>query len=78
MVSRQVPIHSGFGPRSEPSEILDGVDFTGKRVVITGGYSGLGLETTRAMVGVGATVVAPARRPDRADEVFAGVNARSR
>jgi hypothetical protein len=62
MPSPQNPIASGFGMRSEPSEILEGVDLTGKHVVITGGYSGLGLETTRALVGVGATVVAPARR----------------
>ena len=71
MVSPQSPISSGFGMRSEPSEILDGVDLTGKRVLITGGYSGLGLETTRAVVGAGATIVAPARRPEHAAEVFA-------
>jgi len=57
--------------RSEPADILEGVDLTGKRIVITGGYSGLGLETTRALAGVGATVVAPARRPDHAAQVFA-------
>lgn len=57
--------------RSEPGEILDGVDLTGRRVVITGGYSGLGLETTRALSAVGATIVAPARRPDHARQVFA-------
>ena len=57
--------------RSEPADILDSVDLTGKRVVITGGYSGLGLETTRALAGVGATIVAPARRPDHAAQVFA-------
>lgn len=71
MVSPQVPVNSGFGPRSEPSEILEGVDLSGVRVVITGGYSGLGLETTRALSGAGADVVAPARRPDHAAEVFA-------
>ena len=71
MPSPQVPIASGFGMRSEPADILDSVDLTGKRVVITGGYSGLGLETTRALAGVGATIVAPARRPDHAAQVFA-------
>jgi NAD(P)-dependent dehydrogenase (short-subunit alcohol dehydrogenase family) len=74
MTSPQAPIGSGFGMRSEPHEILEGVDLTGKRVVITGGYSGLGLETTRALAAAGATIVAPARRPDHARQVFADEN----
>jgi len=71
MTSPQAPIGSGFGMRTEPHEILDGVDLAGKRVVITGGYSGLGLETTRALAAAGASIVAPARRPDHARQVFA-------
>ncbi|MGB3736646.1 MAG: SDR family NAD(P)-dependent oxidoreductase [Ilumatobacter sp.] len=71
MTSTQAPLDSGFGLRSEPADVLDGVDLGGKRVVITGGYSGLGLETTRALAGVGASIVAPARRPDHARQVFA-------
>ncbi len=71
MTSPQAPIGSGFGMRTEPHEILDGVDLSGKRVVITGGYSGLGLETTRALAAAGASIVAPARRPDHARQVFA-------
>jgi NAD(P)-dependent dehydrogenase (short-subunit alcohol dehydrogenase family) len=70
MTTPQQPIDSGFGMRSEPSDVLAGIDLSGKQVVITGGYSGLGLETTRAMVGAGAAVVAPARRPDHARQVF--------
>lgn len=71
MTTPQAPIGSGFGMRTEPHEILEGVDLTGKRVVITGGYSGLGLETTRALAAAGASIVAPARRPDHARQVFA-------
>ena len=74
MTSPQAPIGSGFGMRSEPHENLEGVDLTGKRVVITGGYSGLGLETTRALAAAGAILVAPARRPDHARQVFADEN----
>jgi NAD(P)-dependent dehydrogenase (short-subunit alcohol dehydrogenase family) len=70
MTTPQQPIDSGFGMRSEPSDVLEGIDLSGKQVVITGGYSGLGLETTRALVGAGAAVVAPARRPDHARQVF--------
>lgn len=71
MTTPQQPIDSGFGMRSEPSEVLGGIDLSGRRVVITGGYSGLGLETTRALVDGGASIVAPARRPDHARQVFA-------
>jgi NAD(P)-dependent dehydrogenase (short-subunit alcohol dehydrogenase family) len=53
---------------------MDGIDLTGKLAVVTGGYSGIGLETTRALVGAGATVVVPARRPDVAREALAGTD----
>lgn len=45
-------------------EVLDGIDLTGTTALVTGGYSGLGLETTRALAGAGARVLVPARRPD--------------
>jgi NAD(P)-dependent dehydrogenase (short-subunit alcohol dehydrogenase family) len=42
---------------------------------VTGGYSGLGLETTRALTAAGAHVVVPARRPGRAREALADIGA---
>ncbi len=71
MSSTQQAIGSGFGRESTPAEVLDGIDLTGRLAVVTGGYSGLGLETTRALAGAGADVVVPARRPDHAAEVLA-------
>jgi NAD(P)-dependent dehydrogenase (short-subunit alcohol dehydrogenase family) len=71
----QRPIGSGFGPRTTASEAVAGIDLTGRTAVVTGGYSGLGLETTRALTGAGARVVVPARRPDHAREVLADVDA---
>jgi NAD(P)-dependent dehydrogenase (short-subunit alcohol dehydrogenase family) len=68
VTTEQHPIGTGFGPRSTATQVLDGVDLTGKLAVVTGGYSGLGLETTTALARAGATVVVPARRPDRAEE----------
>jgi NAD(P)-dependent dehydrogenase (short-subunit alcohol dehydrogenase family) len=68
----QQPIGSGFGPRTTAAEALAGIDLAGKLAVVTGGYSGLGLETTRALTGTGATVVVPARRPEHAREALAG------
>lgn len=61
---RQAKIGSGFGMKSTAMEVLHGTDLTGKTAIVTGGYSGLGLETVRALVSAGAKVFVPARRPD--------------
>lgn len=71
MTSAQEPIGSGFGRESTPSDVLGDTDLSGTLAVVTGGYSGLGLETTRAFASVGADVVVPARRPDHAASVVA-------
>lgn len=73
MTTAQQHIGSGFGARTTASEVLSGIDLTGQLAIVTGGYSGLGLETTRALVAAGATVVVPARRPDVAREALAGL-----
>jgi NAD(P)-dependent dehydrogenase (short-subunit alcohol dehydrogenase family) len=64
-ISRQ-KIGSGFGARSTADEVLSGIDLMGKLAIVTGGYSGIGLETTRALRRAGAEVLVPARRPDAA------------
>ena len=73
MTTAQQHIDSGFGARTTAAQVLDGTDLTGQLAIVTGGYSGLGLETTRALAGAGATVVVPARRPDVAREALAGL-----
>jgi NAD(P)-dependent dehydrogenase (short-subunit alcohol dehydrogenase family) len=67
----QHKIGSGFGHDSTADEVLAGIDLSGKLAVVTGGYSGLGLETTRALARAGAQVVVPARRPAAAQEALA-------
>lgn len=62
----QSPINSGFDKDSSAMEVIAGIDLTGKMAVVTGGYSGLGLETTRALAAAGASVLVPARRPEHA------------
>ncbi|NIB41512.1 SDR family NAD(P)-dependent oxidoreductase [Pseudomaricurvus alkylphenolicus] len=57
----QRKMNSGFGAQSHASEVMEGVDLSGKVAVVTGGYSGIGLETTRALVEAGARVYVPAR-----------------
>jgi NAD(P)-dependent dehydrogenase (short-subunit alcohol dehydrogenase family) len=50
-----------FGAESTADEVLDGVDLSGKRVLVTGVSAGLGVETARSLVAHGATVVGTAR-----------------
>jgi NAD(P)-dependent dehydrogenase (short-subunit alcohol dehydrogenase family) len=73
MDTAQHKIGSGFGHDSTADEVLAGIDLTGKLAVVTGGYSGLGLETTKALSRAGAQVVVPARRPSVAAEALDGV-----
>ena len=70
----QKPLGSGFPPKSEPHAILAGMDLTGKTAIVTGGYSGIGLETTRALAGAGARVIVPVRDPAKASENLARVD----
>ena len=64
---------SKFGHQTTTDEVLDGIDLTGKRVLITGGASGLGAETARAMAARGAEIIIAARNKDHADEVKASI-----
>ncbi|MFJ4833583.1 SDR family NAD(P)-dependent oxidoreductase [Streptomyces sp. NPDC088747] len=73
MTTAQHKIGSGFGARSTADEVLQHVDLAGKLAIVTGGYSGIGLETTRALTKAGARVVVPARRPDPAREAVHGI-----
>ncbi|MEP6799912.1 MAG: SDR family NAD(P)-dependent oxidoreductase [Lapillicoccus sp.] len=73
MTTSQQPIGSGFGATTTADEVLAGIDLTGRLAVVTGGYSGIGIEATRALTKAGAHVVVPARRPDVAREQLAGV-----
>jgi NAD(P)-dependent dehydrogenase (short-subunit alcohol dehydrogenase family) len=53
--------------------VLAGIDLSGKLAVVTGGYSGIGIEDVRAFSAAGAAVVVPARRPDQARAALSGV-----
>ncbi|MGK5685520.1 SDR family NAD(P)-dependent oxidoreductase [Actinoplanes sp. URMC 104] len=54
-------IHTPFGPRTTAAEVLAGVDLTGRRMLITGGGSGLGRAAADALRDAGAEVLAPTR-----------------
>ncbi|KER68436.1 oxidoreductase [Burkholderia cepacia] len=66
MSTLQSSIGSGFGPASTAADVIAGIDLRGKHVVVTGGYSGIGIETVRALRSAGATVHVPARDMTRA------------
>ncbi|MEU6714263.1 SDR family NAD(P)-dependent oxidoreductase [Nonomuraea sp. NPDC046802] len=74
MTTPQQKIGSGFGARSTAEDVLHGIDLSGKLAIVTGGYSGLGLETTRALARAGAHVVVPARRRDVAHEAVGAIS----
>ncbi|ERK05734.1 MULTISPECIES: SDR family NAD(P)-dependent oxidoreductase [Serratia] len=57
----QKPVKSGFNASSTASDVLRGLDLTGKTAFITGGHSGLGLEATKALSTAGVHVVVGAR-----------------
>jgi hypothetical protein len=46
-------IKTKFGFSTTAAEVLDGVDLTGKTMIVTGGASGIGIETVRAGRGCG-------------------------
>jgi NAD(P)-dependent dehydrogenase (short-subunit alcohol dehydrogenase family) len=73
MQSKQTPIPSGLGFQTSAREVVAGQDLTGKVALVTGGYSGLGLEVARVLSEAGATVLAPARSLDKAQAALAGI-----
>ena len=62
-------ITTPFGATSTAAEVVDGIDLTGRRVVVTGGASGIGTETARALASAGAEVTLAVRNPDAAGRV---------
>ncbi len=66
MIARQQPLATAFGYRTTAGEVIAGHDLAGKTAIVTGGYSGIGLETVKALAAEGVAVIVPARRPDAA------------
>ena len=60
-----------FGANSTTDEVLDGIDLTGKRTLVTGVSAGLGVETARTLVAHGAHVTGTARDLDKARRALA-------
>ena len=73
MIARQQPLSSEFGYRSTAAEVIADTDLAGRTAIVTGGYSGLGLETVRALADAGVRVIVPARRVDAAQKALDGI-----
>ena len=66
-------MHSGYGARTTAREVIGKRMLDGAVAVVTGGYAGVGLETTHALSEAGATVIVPARTVDKARAALAGL-----
>jgi NAD(P)-dependent dehydrogenase (short-subunit alcohol dehydrogenase family) len=62
-------ITSPFDWASTAADVIAGIDLTGRRALVTGGASGIGVETARALAGAGAEVTIAARNLDAAAAV---------
>ncbi|NML36938.1 SDR family NAD(P)-dependent oxidoreductase [Chitinophaga sp. G-6-1-13] len=69
----QTPLGSGFNAKSTTNDVIKGIDLTGKIAIVTGGNTGIGLETTKTLAAAGATVIVPARDIEKARKNLQGI-----
>ena len=63
-----------FEAQSTAGEVVADIDLTGKRMIVTGGASGIGIETARALAGRGAEVTIAVRNIDQGEQVAADID----
>ncbi|MCS4224600.1 SDR family NAD(P)-dependent oxidoreductase [Sphingobacterium sp. BIGb0165] len=71
--AQQQPIGSGFNARSTANDVIQNINLTGKVAIVTGGNTGIGLETTKVLSLAGATVIVPARDIEKAKKNLEGI-----
>ncbi|MCK7557093.1 SDR family NAD(P)-dependent oxidoreductase [Chitinophaga sedimenti] len=69
----QHPLNTGFNAHATTSEVIKGIDLSGKVAIVTGGNTGIGLETTKTLAAAGARVIVPARNVEKAKENLQGI-----
>jgi len=70
-------ITTPFGFHSTAAALAEGIDFSGRRVIVTGGASGIGLETARILATIGADVTLAVRDTDAGARVTSEISART-
>jgi NAD(P)-dependent dehydrogenase (short-subunit alcohol dehydrogenase family) len=60
-----------FDAESTAAQVIEGIDLTGKRTIVTGGASGIGVETARALASAGAEVTLAVRNIETGDRTAA-------
>lgn len=68
-------IQTGFGEDSTIWDVVEGIDLTGTRAIVTGASSGIGIETARAFAAVGAEVTLAVRDPTAGERTAAEIGA---
>lgn len=71
-------ITNDYDDTTTAAEVVKGVDLTGRRAIVTGGASGIGVETARALAHAGAQVTLAVRNPGAGDRVAADIARTSR
>jgi NAD(P)-dependent dehydrogenase (short-subunit alcohol dehydrogenase family) len=69
------PITTPFGRYSTVSEVVRGIDLTGKQAIVTGAASGIGVETARALASAGAIVTLAVRNIDAGAQTAVDITA---
>src|SRR5436305_578070 len=64
-----------FGFETTAADVVDGVDLSGKRAIVTGGASGIGIETARALARAGADVTLAVRNTEAGETTAADIKA---
>jgi NAD(P)-dependent dehydrogenase (short-subunit alcohol dehydrogenase family) len=69
----QIPLSTGFNATSTTNDVIKGINLKGKIAIVTGGNTGIGLETTKTLAAAGATVIVPARDVEKAKKNLQGI-----
>ena len=74
-MAKKTLITTPFCSESTAAEVVAGVDLTGKRAIVTGGSSGIGIETARALAAAGAEVTLAVRSAEAGKNVAEDITA---